>query len=271
MTVLLTGSAGFLGKNLLRRLQSHRVFCYQRDGALPSIHIDLVIHAAAEMSDPTKMVDTNVGLTRRLLDLALDHGSRFIQIGTSSETGPIEGLRSETTFCQPSNMYEATKLAATNLVLGYAAQYGLDACVARPFSLYGPGDKPRMMLPTLWRCFCEHVPFNGAPAGHDWLHVDDFVAGILALALAPTHCAKGQLYHFGTGVNTSNEQVVKLFQSFVGSGLTVNWSNARLKPWDVNDWRADWTKARDQLGWSPKVTLEAGIRDYVYDLWFNPL
>lgn len=229
--------------------------------------MDAIINCAGELDHQHCMFDTNVALTNDLLKAFGNTAIKFIQIGSSSETGPIEGPRSEKSFCRPSNLYEATKLAATNLCLGYVAQY-LDVCIARPFTVYGPQDKPRKMLPTLWRAFCDHSQFDCYPGGHDWLHVDDFVQGIIDLLDAPPAVTKGQLYHFGTGVSTSNEQIVHLFEAAAGA-LNVTYHGTKLRPYDVMDWRADSIKARSMLCWSPKITIQEGITRLVMEQWFK--
>lgn len=258
-----------------RRLErdGHEVCPIGRGSPLPGFLPDgcgAVINCAAALDDVQEMASVNVLGTKLWLDRVRELGiQRFIQIGSSSETGPVEGPRSETTFCQPSNLYEATKLAATNLCLGYSAEFDMDVCVARPFTLYGPNDKPRKMLPTLWRAFCEHQPFHCYPGGHDWLHVEDFVEGIVRLLNAPREATKGQIYHFGTGASTSNAGVVELFAKAVGSCPEMVYHSEKFRPYDVEDWRANWSKAKARLGWEPKIGLAEGIRSYVNDEWFK--
>lgn len=273
MTILLTGSTGFLGSHLKRRLLAagHIVHPVGRGEGLPyeSVGFDAVINCAANLDDPERMVASNLDLVGQWLDRARRLGiRRFIQIGSSSETGPVEGQRSETTFCRPSNLYEATKLAATNLCLGYAAQYDLDVVVARPFSLYGSVDKPRKLLPTLWNAFCQGRPIHVYPGGHDWTHVDDFVEGIMLL-LTTTAPTKGHVYHFGTGISTSNAQVAGHFQRAVGSDLNVVSHMEPYHPYDVRDWCADSTKAQTNLGWRPTISVAEGVHRFVMESWFN--
>ncbi len=277
MKILLTGATGFIGGHLKARLgrDGHQLILFGRTTPINSLRFetfDAVVNCAGELSDISMMDRVNVGLPLELLwRSGWDHRSRFgkfIQIGSSSETGPIEGPRHEETFCRPSNLYEATKLAATNLCLGYAAQFDLDVCVARPFTVYGPNDKPRMMLPTLWRAFCDHQTFHCYPGGHDWLHVDDFVSGIVRLLAQPATITKGQIFHFGTGISTSNQQVVEMFGHAVGGGFNVVHHTEKLRPYDVTDWRANSAKARALLGWEPHTPLGKGIHDLVMDRWF---
>ncbi len=280
MRILLTGASGFLGGHLKARLERDgHTLSFLRRSENPrafSTKWDAIINCAAELDEPSDMVQSNLTLVEQLLWIArANEVSKFIQIGSSSETGPVEGPRSEETHCQPSNLYEATKLAATHLCLGYALQYGMDVCVARPFSLYGPDDKPRKMLPALWRAFCSGSRFDCYAGGHDWIHVDDFVEGIVKLLAAPSEWTKGEVFHFGTGVCTSNVSIVHLFERAVGSQLNVVYHPEKLRPYDVTDWRADnalhigqITKVCARTGWTPKISITEGISSLVMDKWF---
>ncbi len=195
---------------------------------------------------------------------------RFIQIGSSSEYGRTDSVRREDSVCIPSNVYEATKLAATALCQGYAARYDLDISVARPFSLYGPGDKARKLIPALYRSYIEHKPIDLYPGAHDWLEVSDFVEALVLLLGAPTEVTKGQVFNFGTGVSSSNLAVVAALESALGSKFDVRYqTGARFHAHDVDNWVADATKARSVLGWAPKHDLQSGMHAYVMAEWFK--
>ena len=267
MRILLAGGTGFVGKHFRRRLErdGHEIVLFTRHGTITTLMnetYDTIINCAAELDTPEFMEDSNVTLVQDLLWACKRKGSRMIQLGSSSETGPVEGPRSETTFCRPTNFYEATKLAATNLCLGYAGEWNVNVAVARPFSLYGSHDKLRKMLPTLWRAYRDNFPFSCFCGGHDWTHIDDFAEGIVKLLGAPREITQGQIFHFGTGRSTSNEEIVRLFEAAVGKKLDVTYHTGRFRYYDVMDWRADWSKAKT-LGWEPKVTIEEGVRRFV--------
>lgn len=282
MRIAVLGANGFIGKALCARLErdGHTVIRCVRGSTLGNTaceywaRYDTIVNCAGQLSDPSKMLADNLLLCPGLLldECSLAHFRstvRIIHLGSSSETGPIEGPRSESTPCNPSNLYEATKLAATHLCLGYAAEYDMDVCVARPFTVYGSGDALRKLLPTLWRAWTEGKPFTCHPGGHDWVHIDDFIEGLVALIHAPRAATKGQVYHFGTGISTPNAEVTALFACAVGgSGPTIVHSQTKLRPYDVMDWRADSSKARAALGWTPKVTLQEGISRFVTEQWF---
>lgn len=272
MKILLTGSTGFIGRHLKDALflEGHEVVCLSRVSRYGvAKKVDAVINCAGELDNYDKMLDSNLTLVTDLLNFTKSMSvGKFIQIGSSAETGPIEGIRSETTFCQPSNLYEATKLAATNLCLGYASEFNIDISVARPFTVYGNDDKPRKMLPTLWRAYCEGTVFNCYSGGHDWIHVNDFVSGVIAMLDSPPSVTAGQIFHFGTGISTDNEAVVKTFEQAAGS-FFVKYHTGKLRLHDVMNWTADSSKARARLGWKPKFSLEAGIKDFVMVEYFK--
>ena len=274
MNVLLIGEKGFVGSNLRARLskEGNAVVTFSR-GPIPdlrSTHFDAVINCAGRLEDPHLMLSDNLLLVAHALETMMDiNVGCFIQIGSSAETGPMNGLRKEDSPCNPSNLYEATKLAATNLCLGYAAQYHIPICVARPFSLYGVNDKPRKMLPTLWRTWKNEQIFRCYLGGHDWIHIDDFIDGLMILLHAPRETINGKIFNFGTGINTSNAEIVSLFNRAVGgAGVKTDFLQTKYHPHDVMDWRADTTKTEAVLGWKAKVGVQEGINNFVSDMWF---
>lgn len=279
MKILLTGSTGFIGSHLKRRLEreGHDVHCYlKRHIGWPS-DIKVVINCAAKLTLTDvkniweeNMWESNTQLVYHLLEFARRGEIKMIQIGSSSELGPVEGVRAETDFCRPSNLYEATKLAATNICLGYAGEFDVDVCVARPFTVYGPGDKSRKFLPTLHRALIQGTPFTCYPGGHDWTHVGDFVDGLMLLLYAPREITKGQIFHFGTGINTSNEEIVKLFEQAAGRLPKITYVTERFRPYDVSDWRADTTKTSQVLGWNALMDVATGVKHFVVDASLKP-
>ncbi len=271
MTILLTGSTGFVGRHLKKRLETegHIVKCLGRfDSVL--YPIDAIINCAGELTAQDKMYEANTQLVQGLLSIMPgSDAKKMIHLGSSSEYGATNAPRREDSVCIPSNVYEATKLAATALCQGYAKAYDLDVVVARPFSLYGDGDKPRKLIPTLYRSYLEHTPINLHPGSHDFLWIDEFVDGLILLLNAPKHVTQGQIFNFGSGISSTNDQVVAGLEKALGAKLDIRLQPGRFHAHDVDNWVADISKAKRLLGWSPKVNLSAGLNEYVMREWFR--
>lgn len=271
MTILLTGSQGFVGTHLFKRLinAGHQVICLGRDSK-PAGKPDVIINCAAELTDESKMDESNCILVGRLLEFARLNGvSKFIQIGSSSEYGSTNEARREDMVCLPISVYEQTKYLATEMCLVYSDIHDLDVCVARPFSLYGPGDKPRKLIPKLYQSHLDHKSIELYEGGHDWTYIDDFIYGLMILLNAPRELTKGDIINFGTGVSSTNHQTVAALESALGSGLDVRWQEGRYNKHDVDNWVADISKARTKYGWNPRFSLEGGMKAFVMTEWFK--
>ena len=124
-TIVVTGARGFIAAALMAKLQAdgHAVVGTDRkDSAniravLAATRPSIVIHAAAELSDEAAMFESNVILTRNILEHCKDVSPRcrMVLIGSSSEYGRVDRATTESDPLRPGNMYEATKAAAAML------------------------------------------------------------------------------------------------------------------------------------------------------------
>ena len=124
-TIVVTGARGFIAAALMAKLQAdgHAVVGTDRkDSAniravLAATRPSIVIHAAAELYDEAAMFESNVILTRNILEHCKDVSPRcrMVLIGSSSEYGRVDRATTESDPLRPGNMYEATKAAAAML------------------------------------------------------------------------------------------------------------------------------------------------------------
>lgn len=273
MNILLTGSTGFVGQHLKKRLEDegHNLILYHRQFPLILDLIneefprpDVIIHCAGEINHPHRMFESNVVLTQKLLKLA-QFGciSKFIHIGSSSEYQASPFPLRESDPCVPTDIYSATKIAATNLCLGYANAYDMDICVARPFSLYGPNDTPRKLIPRL----LSGKPMKVYEGVHDFIYIKDFVDGIITLLNASRSKTKGDIVNFGTGISLTNKEVVDIILKDKSHIEILG--GAQEGYFSPLSWRADITKAEMKYGWKPKYTFQEGIEQILLHKIFN--
>jgi nucleoside-diphosphate-sugar epimerase len=267
MKIFITGATGFLGRSLKEfYISNNEIFEYVRGTDVVTQLIveqpDLIIHCAGEIYDANYMFRTNVGMMEQILEwVRRNPQTRLIQIGSSSEYGPVDRATSELDRINPQNVYEATKGAATLLCQGYARHYNLQVAVARIYSGYGVHERERRLFPTLYRAFFQDEPMTLYAGVHDFIYIDDFMRGIDRLinsAFAP-----GEIVNFGSGTMTTNLEVLKTWEQVTGCVAPVKYHDEFLRAHDTKFWCCDTAYAKKQYGFTTEYTLEQGIKDFI--------
>jgi dTDP-glucose 4,6-dehydratase len=256
-------------------------------------HPTAVVNFAAEthvdrsIDDSRPFVDTNVVGTVELLEATrkfmgtLERTDRarfrFLHISTDEVYGTLgeSGCFVETTPYAPNSPYAASKAAADHFVRAYHETYSLPTLITNCSNNYGPYQFPEKLIPLMLLNAIEGKPLPVyGDGGHirDWLYVEDHCAGIL---LVLQQGQIGEKYNLGGGGECTNLQVLErlcfhLEMCFPAAsnpmlqrqGLT---SYDRLKtfvqdrPGHDRRYAIDATKIRQQLGWTPKHTLDQGL------------
>lgn len=264
MRIFLTGGTGFIGANLLLLYREHETRNCARGedvtAALEAFAPDVVINCAAEIYAPAAMYAANVALVHAILEYVLAHPAvKLVQLGSSSEYGPVERATRETDLLNPVDMYQATKGAATLLCQGYARQHGLDVAVIRPYSVYGALERPHRLFPRLVRAFTGGECMTLHQGYHDFIHIDDFVRGVdLVVQNGPW---KGDIFNLGSGLQVSNTEVFDTFVAAAGSAPEcVTVVPGMAKAFESAVWRCDTAKSLAQLGFQTTISLQEGVR-----------
>jgi nucleoside-diphosphate-sugar epimerase len=223
MRVFITGTSGFVGGALTRRLAQDgaeihalcrpasdrskldgvTVTWHEGDVTVPSslagifANVDWIIHAAGRLGEPglpeVVYQRVNVDGTRNVLEAAQESGGkpRVLHVSSPGVLGPIaRGLAAEDAPYAPSNPYERSKAAAEQVARDFAAR-GLPVVIARPEFMYGPGDRHVLKL---FRAI-HRGQFFYIDGGQHLCHptfVDDAVTGML---LCASRGQPGQVYH----------------------------------------------------------------------------
>ena len=270
MRVVITGQSGFIGTNLTE----HLGFLFGKDldvlpfnsndhdvERIPDFNPDLIFHLGAEIYDHTKMKQSNIDFTFDMLDAAARCSPKaFIYCGSSSEYGAKSVRMREDQCLSPRNMYEATKGCGTLLCQAFANAYGVPAQIVRPFSVYGKHEKQHRLMPTLMRKFLCDEQVTIYPGNHDWIYIDDFIAGMMAIALSPNKLPFGNIFNIGTGIQRSNTDVYEAFCSAFGKRVPVHKVEHHKHEYDSHSWCADVHKMFDSYGFRATTTLEEGIK-----------
>jgi nucleoside-diphosphate-sugar epimerase len=206
--------------------------------------------------------DNNVVATQRLLEAAVSARiERFIYASSSSVYGNAVPLpTAEQARCAPHSPYGVTKLAGEHLVELYRTNHGLSAATLRYFTAYGPRQRPDMAWHKMIRAARREEKLLVRGDGQqtrDFTFVDDIVqANLLALDSDVTGA-----FNVGGGSRVTVLEALALIERILGTPLKLQ-HVAALKG-DVDHTHADTSRARELLGYSPKTSLEDGLRAQV--------
>jgi nucleoside-diphosphate-sugar epimerase len=234
----------------------------------PEIIYHLAVEGVARAQRNQWAIASNVAAAANLLEATepLEY-RRLIHVGGASEYGCKPGPIQEDDLPQPMTLYGATKAAAT-LLMQYAARAAAKPItILRPFSVYGPREPAGRLIPTAVLAALRGTEIRLTASGirRDFVYVDD-VAEACILA-ADAEAAAGQTINIGTAREFANEEVVSLILAVAGRSVPVHPGALEARPWDCAHCLARIDRARQLLNWTPRHSLEEGLRKTV--AWFQ--
>ena len=202
----------------------------------------------------------NVEGTQLLLEACVGRPiERFVYASSSSVYGDEAVLpMREDVRLQPVSPYGVTKLAAEQLCYLYHANHGVPTVSLRYFTVYGPRQRPDMGFSRFLRAAMRGdavTQFGDGRQTRDFTFVADAVAATVSAATLGT---PGAVYNIGGGSRIELLDVFRLIERIVGHPLRIEQIEAQHG--DMRDTYADTSRARAELGFSPAVALDAGLR-----------
>ncbi len=296
MRALVTGAAGFLGANLVRRLHvaGHEVTALTRsreaawrleevvtdvrvleldlrdtaaiarvfDDTQPQWVFHLAAHGAYSwQSDLAQMIAVNVAATAALLQAARASGVQaFVNAGSSSEYGLKAHAPREDEWLEPNSHYAVTKATGTHLTT-LAAVEGLPAVTLRLYSIYGPWEEPGRLMPALVREATRgSLPsLVGPETARDFVYVDDCCEALLRAAERGAPGGPGATLNIGSGTQTRLDELVEVARGALGVAAEPQWGTMGQRGWDTNVWVSDPHAALDLLDWKATSSLGDGL------------
>ncbi|MDR2456745.1 MAG: dTDP-glucose 4,6-dehydratase [Deltaproteobacteria bacterium] len=236
-------------------------------------HVDRSIHG------PEDFIETNVVGTFRLLEALRAYlgklspkqreAFRLLHVSTDEVYGSLG--ESDPPFTElspyaPNSPYSASKAASDHLVRAYVHTYGLPAITTNCSNNYGPWQFPEKLIPLMIVSALADKPLPVYGDGlqvRDWLYAGDHCRG---LRLALERGAIGQSYNFGGGAERANIEVVGKVCDILDELVPARSPRRSLityvkdRPGHDRRYAIDYSKAEKDLGFSPEMSFEAGLR-----------
>ncbi len=299
MRVLVVGSNGFIGSNLVRRLKDDgkETIAMVRPGGnlsrlpaqgildyvecdildLSSVnkvlreeHPDVVVHLATKYvvqhrpEEVAEITMTNVGGTINLLEAIRAQGNIGL-INTSScfVYSPKGSPLLESDPLDPFNLYALTKLQAEEACRFYATHYGLGIVNLRLFPPYGPGDNVRKMIPSFIRSIRAGIPpsMTRGEQRWDYIFIDDVIDAYVNVLNGFEKLSKRgfESYNIGTGDTTSVRSIGEMILELMGSKVEPLWGALPERPRELTYLCSNIDKVKKALHWAPRTSLREGL------------
>jgi dTDP-glucose 4,6-dehydratase len=221
-------------------------------------HVDRSIHSASEF------VRTNVMGTQSLLNAALETNvQRFVHISTDEVYGSLgpSGCFYEETPLDPTSPYAASKASSDLMVLSFAKTHKMDAVITRCTNNYGPYQFPEKFIPLFISNALENkeLPLYGDGMNvRSWIFVTDHCEALLKVAEAGK---SGQVYNIGGGPDGEipNKEVAGRLLTLLSKPETLI-RYVTDRPAHDRRYAVSISKISSQLGWTPRISFEEGLK-----------
>ena len=293
--ILITGTSGFVGSNLLRFFVSKNIkvnIILRKKSNIWRIkdiineakifYVDLrekeklskiiqkikpksIFHMAAygaySYQDQVKLIKSSIlDSTMNLVNECKKFKFNvFINTGSNSEYGFRKEKMNENDLVRPNSDYAFFKAASTLFCQQESIINRLPIITVRPFHVYGPYEEPTRLIPTLIRNLLKNKDSRlvSPDIVRDFIYVDDAINLYLKIASKPS--VKGDIFNIGTGKQRTIKEIYLNLNNLLNCKIKPKWNSMKRRRWDQKIWKADMSKVKKKFNWRPKHNLKQGL------------
>jgi len=276
MVFAVSGSEGFLGKNVCEqlRLEGHSIISLDVtkgfdlcDSSIIEkvpkidcfIHLANLVYVPDSYINPAKFYRVNYLTTLNALEICRKWNARLVYISSYIYGTPQYLPVDEAHPVFPFNPYAQTKVICEKLCMGYHRDFGVKVSIMRPFNIYGVGQKGKLLIPEIIGQLKEgktFVQLKAATPRRDYVSVVDVAKAIIV-------CSKISVpfgtYNVCSGESVSVKEITEIINRNLKRKVEFGFA-ASDRPNEVDETLGSCEKLKG-LGWQPTIKFEEGIKE----------
>ena len=272
--ILVTGSEGFVGKNLIRYLKNYsfkiietkdKSFDLKLNESWKQIEkCDYLIHLAGKSfvpkswEEPARFIENNILLITNALEYCRVNKTKLIFLSSylygNCKKMPIK----ENAPIEATNPYALSKLLSEKLCYFYKNNFQVNNIILRVFNLYGPGQPKEYLLSKITNQvkYENIIKVDDLSPKRDYVYIDDLCSAIVK---AINYRGNEHIFNIGSGKSYSVKEVIDFIQNIYGTSLNIK-EKKLIRKNEILNTIADINLAKKELEWFPIYDLKEGLK-----------
>ena len=272
--ILITGSKGFVGKNLIRYLKNYSFQIIETKDTSFDLKLneswkkiekcDYLIHLAGKSfvpkswEEPGRFIENNILLITNALEYCRVNKTKLIFLSSylygNCKKLPIK----ENAPIEATNPYALSKLLSEKLCYFYKNNFQVNNIILRVFNLYGPGQPKEYLLSKITNQVRNEkiIKVDNLSPKRDYVYIDDLCSAIVK---AINYKGNEHIFNIGSGKSYSVKEVIEFIQNIYGTSLNID-EKKLIRKNEILNTIADIKLAKKELEWSPIYELKEGLK-----------
>ena len=272
--ILITGSKGFVGKNLIRYLKNYsfqiietkdKSFDLRLNKSWKQIEkCDYLIHLAGKSfvpkswEEPARFIENNILLITNALEYCRVNKTKLIFLSSylygNCKKMPIK----ENAPIEATNPYALSKLLSEKLCYFYKNNFQVNNIILRVFNLYGPGQPKEYLLSKITNQvrYENLIKVDDLSPKRDYVYIDDLCSAIVK---AINYKGNEHIFNIGSGKSYSVKEVIDFIQNIYGTSFNIK-EKKLIRKNEILNTIADINLAKKELEWFPIYDLKEGLK-----------
>lgn len=272
--ILITGSEGFVGKNLIRYLKNYsfqiietkdKSFDLKLNESWKQIEkCDYLIHLAGKSfvpkswEEPARFIENNILLITNALEYCRVNKTKLIFLSSylygNCKKMPIK----ENAPIEATNPYALSKLLSEKLCYFYKNNFQVNNIILRVFNLYGPGQPKEYLLSKITNQvrYENIIKVDDLSPKRDYVYIDDLCSAIVK---AINYKGNEHIFNIGSGKSYSVKEVIDFIQNIYGTSFNIK-EKKLIRKNEILNTIADINLAKKELEWFPIYDLKEGLK-----------